>query len=100
MIENLFVTLLKNKDSDATAPKCSKQGYSKKIPKMYRNTPMLGPLSNNVQKQPSRCILKKRYLKPMPKCDFNKIADLHPTTLLKQDTGSDGSRGILQNNFL
>ena len=30
MIENLFVTLLKNKDSDATAPKCSKQGYSKK----------------------------------------------------------------------
>ena len=81
-------------------PSALNKDIPKKFPKCIEILLFWGLLVTKFRSSHPDVFLRKGVLKPMPKSDFNKIADLHPTTLLKRDTGSDGSRGILQKNFL
>ena len=80
-------------------PSALNKDIPKKFPKCTEILLCWGLLVTKFRSSHPDVFLRKGVLKPMPKCDFKKIADLHPTTLLKRDTGSDGSRGILQKNF-
>ena len=51
------------------------------------------PLNNNRRKQPSRCVLRKRWA-PMSKCGFNKVALCRIIELILLDDGCFWSEQI------